>query len=80
MELCPFIRAAQEGPEEMKKPSITIRMSPEMIGKLKGEADALNISFSQVIVEILTAQLNGEKFSKLDFLIRKTFRGPTVGQ
>lgn len=80
MDLCPAKRIQREDEEEMKKPSITIRMSPEMIGKLKGEADALNISFSQLITEILTAQLNGEKFSKLDFLIRKTFRGPTVGQ
>lgn len=58
----------------MRKESFTLRMSPEMIIKIKTEAESLNIKPSQLITAILEAQLNGEKFSKIDFLVRKTFR------
>lgn len=57
-----------------KKP-ITVRMSDELIGKLKDEADGLNIDLSKLVVAILESQLDGKKFSKIDYLVRKTFKG-----
>lgn len=80
MDLCPAKRIQREDEKEMSKESFTLRMTPEMLIKIKTDAEALNIKPSQLIIAILEAQLNGEKFSKLDFLIRKTFRGPTLGQ
>lgn len=58
----------------MKKESVTVRMPPAMVVKLKTEAEALGVNFSQLVIEILEAQLNGKKFSNIDFLVRKTFR------
>lgn len=45
-----------------------------MIERLKKDSESLDISLSQLIVEILDAQLRGKKFSCSDYRIKNNLK------
>ncbi len=52
----------------------SIRIPRPMIERLRKESDSLGISLSQLIIEILYAQLRGKKFSCSDYRIKNNLK------
>ena len=52
----------------------SIRIPRQMIERLRKESDSLGISLSQLIIEILDAQLRCKKFSCSDYRIKNNLK------
>lgn len=52
----------------------SVRIPRPMIERLKKDSESLDISLSQLIVEILDAQLSGKKFSCVNYKIKNALK------
>lgn len=58
----------------METKNTSIRIPHAMVIRMKKDSESLGISLSQLIIEILDAQLNGKKFSYAEFKAKNTFK------
>lgn len=52
----------------------SVRIPRLMIERLKKDSSGMGISLSQLIIEILDAQLSGKKFSCVDYRIKNNLK------